>query len=201
MASLALAIVLWLFVVSKGRSVIGMDVPIGFKNVPPNLEIVEAPKTVSIDIEGQERILKKLRQDDVRVLLDLGSVKKGKSVLPLTSANIALPNTLTVIDISPQTAKLMIEEKIQKRVPVKPVIIGSPARGFSIKSVEVEPKTIEIKGPESAIAKIFAIKTEAVDITEITGNVQYRSYIDLSARNVNIDNPEVVVYITLKKGE
>lgn len=198
-ASLVLAIVLWSFVVSKGRSVIVMDVPIGFKNIPSNLEVIDAPKTVSIEIEGQESLLKKLRQEDISVTIDLSNFKKGKAFFPLNTDNIKLPNTLTVTRISPQAIKFLIEEKVKKRVPVRPVIIGSPAQGYFIKAIEVIPKIIEIKGPESVVAKVYAVKTEPIDVTEITSNLQYHAYIDVSRKNLSVDNPEVEVNIIVKR--
>lgn len=199
LASLVLAAVLWFFVVSQGRSVIVMDVPIRLRNIPANLEAVDVPKTINISIEGQERLLKKLRQEDIDVIIDLSYVKKGITFFPLNKDNIALPNLLTVTDISPQAIKLLIEEKVKKRVPVKTIIVGSPAQGFSIKGIEVVPKMIEIKGPESVIAKVYSVKTEPIDITGITSNLQYRAYVDVGKKNIKMDTPEVEVNIAVRK--
>ena len=198
--SLVLAVMLWFFVVSKGRSVVVMDVPIGFKDIPANLEVVDSPKTIGVTIEGQERLLKKLRQEDIRAIIDLSNVKKGKTFLSVAPDNITVPRTLTVNEISPQTINLMIEEKVTKHVQVKPIIIGSPLQGFLIKGIEVEPKMIEIKGPESAIEKVYFIKTEPIDITGITSTLQYRAYLNLNNKNnVRVDIPEVDVKITIEK--
>jgi YbbR domain-containing protein len=202
LASLILAIAMWFFVVSKGRSIIIMDVPIGFKNIPGNLEVVDVPKVITISIEGQERLLKNLREEDVNVVIDLSNVKEGKAFFPLTSDNIALPKTFTVTRISPQGVKLLIEEKIKKRVPVRPIIIGSPAEGFLIKGIEVVPKKIEIEGPKSIIIKVHSVKTEAIDITGIIENLQYIAPLNLNnnnKENVRVDIPEVEVNISVQR--
>ena len=198
--SLVLAVMLWFFVVSKGLSVVVIDVPIGFKDIPANLEVVDSPKTIGVTIEGQERLLKKLRQEDIRAIIDLSNVKKGKTFLSVAPDNITVPRTLTVNEISPQTINLMIEEKATKHVQVKPIIIGSPLQGFLIKGIEVEPRMIEIKGPESAIEKVYFIRTEPIDITGITSTLQYRAYLNLNNKNnVRVDIPEVDVKITIEK--
>ncbi len=199
LASLVLAVILWFFVVSKGHSVVTIDVPVGFKNIPANLEIMKRPETVKISIEGQERSLKKLRREDIRVIIDLTNTKKGNIFFTLSSDNIKLPNNLTMNDISPQTIKLVIEEKVVKSVPVRTIIIGVPARGFLIEKVQVVPKTIDIKGPESVIAKIFSVKTEPIDITGIESNLEYRAYLDVTKENLKLDTPEVEVSITVKE--
>jgi len=200
LASLILAVALWFFVVSKGSSVIVMDVPIGFKNIPGNLEVVDVPKAITISVEGQERLLKNLRQEDVNVVIDLGNVKEGKAFFPLTDDNIALPKTLTITRISPQGVKLLIEEKMKKHVPVRPIIVGSPAEGFLIRGIEVVPKKVEIEGPKSIITKVHSVKTEAIDITGITGDLQYSAPLNLNNKeNIRVDVPEIEVNVTVQK--
>jgi YbbR domain-containing protein len=201
LASLVLATLLWFFVVSQSRSVMVMDVPISFKNIPSNLEVVDGPKTVTISIEGQERLLKKLRQGDISVVIDLNNIKKGNIFLPLTAENILLPNMLTVTDISPQTLKLKVEEKVTKRVPVRAIIVGSPAQDFVVKEIKVRPEMIEIRGTESVVAKVYAVKTEPIDITGITGNLRYHAYVDVGKKNIKIGTPEVEVNIIIVKKE
>jgi len=200
LVSLMLAVILWFFVVSKGRSVIVIDAPIEFKNIPANLEVVNAPRIVSLDIEGHEKLLKQLRQEDIRIIIDLSDFKKGKTFYTLHADNIKLPNTLTVAKISPQTIKFMLEKRRKKWVTVKPIIVGSPAEGYSVKKVEVFPRVVEIKGPENIIVKTYAVKTEPIDITEISDNLRYRAYLDVSTKNITVENPEIEVNITVKKG-
>jgi len=199
LASFILAVVLWFFVVSKGRSVIIMDVPIVLKNIPAKLEVVDKPKTISISIEGQERLLEKLRREDISVFIDLRNVKKGKKFFPLTADNVALPNTLTVKEISPQNVKLLIEERVKKRVPVRPIIVGSPAKGFLVEDVTVVPEMVEIMGPESLVAKVYTLKTEPIDITGITSSLQYSAHLNIIKENLRVDTHEVEVKIDISK--
>lgn len=115
LTSLVLAVVLWFFVVSKGRSVVDMDVPVGFKNIPANLEVMVSPETVNVGIEGHKSILKKLRQEDIPVIIDLSNFKEGKTSFMLTTEeNIELQKSVIVNRISPQTVKLLIKEKMQE---------------------------------------------------------------------------------------
>ncbi len=199
LASLILAVILWFFVVSKGRSVIVMDVPIELKNIPAKLEVVDGPKTVNISIEGQERLLKKLREEDISVIIDLGNVKKGKTFFSLSADNIALPKLLTVNKISPQTIKLMVDKKVKKDVPVRPIIVGSPAVGFLVEGIEVVPKMIQVEGPESIVAKVYTVKTESIDITGVTSSLHYSAYLDVSKENIRVDVSEVEVNIAVRK--
>lgn len=112
--SLILAITLWFFVASKGRSVVVVDAPVGFKNIPQELEIIDSTKTVSINVEGQERLLKNLNQDSISVVIDLKNAKSGEIHLPVFKDNVNLPKRLVVTHISPQRIKLVLEKRRAK---------------------------------------------------------------------------------------
>jgi YbbR domain-containing protein len=199
LASLVLAVVLWFFVVSKGRSAIVMDVPIELKNIPAKLEVVDGPKTVNISIEGQERFLKKLREEDISVIIDLSEVRKGKTSFSLSVDNIVLPHLLTVTKILPQTIKLMVDKQVKKDVPVRPIIVGSPAVGFLVEGIKVVPKMIQVEGPESIVAKVYTVKTESIDITGVTSSLHYSARVDISKENIRVDVSEVEVNIAVRK--
>jgi YbbR domain-containing protein len=79
LASFILAVALWFFVVLSGRLGIVMDIPIMYINVPRAYEVVDFPKTVSVSIEGQERLIRNLKQNEISAVIDLSNAKEGKS--------------------------------------------------------------------------------------------------------------------------
>ncbi|HDK41501.1 MAG TPA: YbbR-like domain-containing protein [Nitrospirae bacterium] len=195
--SLVLAIVLWLFVVSKGRTVVVMDVPVGLRNMPAGLELVEGPETISVYVEGRERLLKKLGKGDIRFVIDLNDVKEGDNLFSVSDADIELPKVFAVKKILPGTIKLTVEEKAVKNVPVRPIIVGLPANGYVVGGIRVSPGKIRINGPKSVIAKVYSIKTEPIDITGTTESFRVSAALNISRENVMTDVSEVEVRITL----
>jgi len=193
--SLLMAIALWFFVASKGRLNIIMDVPIEFKNIPQELELVDATKTVSINIEGHERLIKNLRQENINVVIDLRNAKKGETHYSLSQDNVNMPKGLVVTKISPEAVGLMLEERLRKEVLVRAVIVGSPAEGLILRKVEVTPEKVKIEGPASVITKIYAIKTEPIDITGITAEFQQSAGLNTTKKNVRADVSEVKVNV------
>ncbi|GAB4534276.1 MAG: hypothetical protein Fur0020_00750 [Thermodesulfovibrionia bacterium] len=100
--SLGIAITLWFFVVSSKRTETIIEVPLRFINILPSLEIVDAEdKTVSIRLEGQERLLAKLRGGDVNVVIDLKGYKEGRVSYHLSEENVRLPRYITIKNIYP----------------------------------------------------------------------------------------------------
>jgi YbbR domain-containing protein len=57
------------------------------------------------------------------------------------------------------------EKSLTAQVPINPFWEGSPAPGFVIGKVTVDPQTVEITGPESAVKGASEALTETVSVT------------------------------------
>jgi YbbR domain-containing protein len=198
-ASLVLAIILWYFVVMSGHSVIVLNVPVNFINMPQEIEMVDMAKTVRLGIEGQEWAIKGINQEDISVVVDLATAKAGKSMYPLSSEDIKLPKRLVVKSIAPQTISLVLEERMHKKVSVKPVIVGLPAKGFSIESIKITPDKVMIEGPNSIVKRIYSVKTEPLDVTGTVEDLHFTAFLDMTKPNVRSDTKEIEVQIYVNK--
>jgi len=199
LTSFILAIALWFFVVLSGRSGIFIDIPIMYINVPHEFEVVDFPKTVSVNIEGQERLIKSLKQNEINAVIDLSNTKEGKSFYTITKENIKFPKTLEVTSIEPQTIGITIEKQLRKTVTVQPVVVGVPERGFVIVEINVAPGTVMIEGPRSIISQINNIKTEPIDITGLHHSLQYKVRLSMLNTSVKTNEQKVDVNIIVNR--
>ncbi len=199
LASLILAIALWFFVILSGRSGIFMDIPIMYINVPQEFEVVDFPKTVSVNIEGQERLLKNLKQNEINAVINLSDAKAGKSFYTLTHENIKRPKTLEITSIEPQTISITIEKLLKKTVSVQPAVVGVPEHGFVIVEIKVTPEEIVIEGPKNIISKIYNVKTEPIDITGLKNNLQFKAKINMTNSTIRATEQKVDVNIFVKR--
>jgi len=198
LASIFLAVALWFFVMSSGRSVIIKEVPVQYINMPQSLEMVEMAKNVSVVIEGQKRLLSGLNQDDISVVVDLENMKAGQNLYSLSKKNIKLRKSLLITGISPETLNLTLEERLKKEVSVRAVIAGSPEEGFAIESIKITPERVQIEGPKSLIRKTYVLKTEPIDISGIYENLQHTASLDITPK-IKTDIREIKVDITVRK--
>ncbi|GAB4409617.1 MAG: CdaR family protein [Thermodesulfovibrionales bacterium] len=199
-AALVLAVILWVFVTSKGQTEMTLNVPIEYTNIPPGIEMVGAVvKSTSIVIMGHESLLKNIRPGDVRVYVDVGRAKKGEGIFYIKKDAIKLPYAATVTKIEPSSVKVVFEETISKRVPVRPVITGSPAEGWYVSAVEISPRDVLIEGARSEVARIGYIRTEPIDITGLAENLRQEIGLDISGRNVRAKIDRVDVHIRIVK--
>lgn len=198
LASILLAVILWFFVMSSGRSVIIKDVPVQYINMPQSFEMVDMARNVSVVIEGQKRLLSGLNEGEISVVVDLEKMQAGENLYSLSKKNIKLPKSLSITSISPETLKLTLEERLKKEVPVKPVIAGQPEEGFAVESVKITPERVDIEGPKSLIRRTYILKTEPIDISGIYENLRHTASLDI-APNIKTSIREIKVDITIRK--
>ncbi len=200
-SAVLIAVFLWFFVTSQGQSEISLEVPLEFKDIPAELGIASSTaKAVTLTIRGQERFMKNLNAQDLRVFLDLGKAKPGEMVYPVNKEDVKLSFAMTVTNVTPPSVRVKMEEIVQKTVPVQPQILGSPEKG-AVKSIVVEPRTAVIRGLKSELRKIDMIRTEPFDISHVSGTITEELGLDTSGTNMNTDISKVKVKVKITLAE
>jgi YbbR domain-containing protein len=199
-SAVLISVFLWFFVTSRGQSEIAFDIPLEFKNIPSDIGIVNASvKTVSVTVRGHERPMKNLKVSDVRVYVDLGKAKKGTEVFYINKDDIKLPYALSVMNISPSTVKVKLDETISRTFPVNPVLTGEPRNGYFVSSIKVEPKGVVIKGLKSDVLRLHILKTEPIYIADSIRSMSQEVNIDTGGVNVTQDVETVKVTINISR--
>lgn len=202
LASILLAIILWLVASSRGQSEIFIDVQLEFMNIPSGLELINSTdKTISLNIKGSEKYIKNIKPSDIRAFIDLSKAKKGESTYYLAKENIQLPRSVTLLNISPSRITVTTEETVTKTVRVIPVITGVPERGYKLQTTAVVPKDIQIEGIQSEVIKIRNIKTESVDITGVNETFAQKLKLDLRGKNIRTKPDSVTLTVIISGGK
>ena len=199
-SAVLISVFLWFFVTSRGQSEISFDIPLEFKNIPADVGIVNSSvKTVSVTVRGHERPMKNLKVSDVRVYVDLSKAKKGTDVFYINKDDVKLPYALSVMNISPSTVKIKLDETISRTFPVNPVLTGEPRNGYFVSSIKVEPKSVVIKGLKSDVLRLHILKTEPIYIADSTGTISQEVNVDTNGVNVTPDVETVKVTINISR--
>lgn len=197
-SAVLISVFLWLFITWRGQSEMAFEAPVEFKNVPATMGLVNSANIkVNVTIKGQERLMKNVRTSDIRVPLDMGKAKKGEGIYYINKNDIKLPYAMSVISINPSSLKIMLDETVAKTVAVTPYINGSPQKGFYVRSVTVEPKSIKIYGLRSELRKIAELSTEPIDISGLTEDVVQELNVDIAGSSIRSDVNSVKVKIVI----
>lgn len=184
-SAVALAVILWFFVISKGQTEISLTAPLEYTNIPAGLEIAKRTvSSVNIVIRTHESVAKNVRQELVRAYIDVGKARRGEGTFSIRKDDVKMPFGATVLKIEPSSIKVVFEETVSKKIAISPDIMGSPDKDYYVKAVEVRPDEVIIEGPKSEVRKLVALKTEPIDIS---GSAEdFSQEVELAPRSGNI---------------
>lgn len=163
--AIALASLLWLTVAGEHVVERSIRVPLEFRNIPTQLEIVgDPPSTVDVRLRGSSALLSRLEPGEIVAVLDLTSARPGSRLFHLRNDEVRAPYGVEVAQVVPGTLAIDLEKSGRRTVPVLPAVEGQPAPGFVSGRVTSDPPTVEVVGPESRIREMAGATTEPVSI-------------------------------------
>ena len=184
--ALALAVGLWLVSSSDEQFASFVSVPVEYKGLPRDLEISsDVVSSVHLEVAGTENVLGRLAGSRPLVIIDFRRVTSpGERTFPIDSANIRLPRGISLVKSVPSQLRFRFEKRFSKEVPVEVHWSGTLPEGYQQENVEIIPPTLPIVGPLSQVEATPRVVTDTVDLSEITGDVEY-------SLNVFVNNPRV----------
>jgi YbbR domain-containing protein len=175
------ALFLWYFVAGEDKVDMNVFIPIEIVNLPRDLVISnQFKKQLEVTVSGQRSLIRGLSEQNISRSVDLSHAQPGKFVIENSPDSIPFPWGINVLRLQPSTVTLLIDRLIDKQLPVKPVITGSPAPGFELNSVVLEPPTITITGPKNMLEAEQALTTNVIDITNMKETTLKQVSLDLS---------------------
>lgn len=186
----ALAALLWLTV---GRDAVverSVRVPLVFRNVPLSLEIATgAPDSVEVHLRGRSS---EITSDpgDVSLSIDLRDAREGSRLYHLRTDQVTTPFGIEATQVFPTSVMLTFEETAERLVPVRATIDGTPARGFVVKSVTVEPKEVMVVGAARALESLERAITETVMVDGASATITRSVSIGVAEASLRLKDPK-----------
>src|SRR5438094_9723212 len=102
LVSVGLAAMLWMFVATEASSEIGLEVPLEYRNIPPQLEITgDMTNTVQVRLRGSSNVITDITAKDIATTIDLANMKTGEKIVALSPQNVQAPFGAEVIRVNP----------------------------------------------------------------------------------------------------
>ena len=171
--ALACASLLWLTVAGEHVVERILRVPVEFRNIPQQLEVVgDPPDTVDVRLRGSSALLSRLEPGEVVAVVDLQQARPGSRLFHIRNEEVRSPYGVEVAQVIPGTLGIELERTARRIVPVVAPTEGDPAPGFVVGPVTAEPATVEIAGPESRVKKLANATTEPITVNGARANVR-----------------------------
>ena len=191
--SLILAAMLWMLIATETSSEIGMEVPLEYRNIPPQLEITgDTTNMVQIRLRGPSNVIRDISAKEVSTTIDLSKMRPGEKIVPLSPQNVQAPFGADVIRVNPSSVRFSLERSFTKTVPVVPTILGQPVDGFELGTVMVNPSKVEVEGPESRLNMLDSIATVPIRLDRRQTHIEQSADLDVPDPQIRLLHPAPV---------
>ncbi len=186
-----LASLLWLSVAGDHFVERSMRVPLEFRNIPQEIEIVgDPPETVDVRLRGSSALLARIEPREIVAVLNLSTARPGSRMFHLRPDEVRAPYGVEVAQVIPGTIALDIEKSGRRTIPIVPALDGEPAPGFVIGGVTSDPAAVEVAGPESRLRQLTGATTEPVEMTGSRSRVRDVVTVGISDSAVRLVQPQ-----------
>lgn len=164
--ALGTAVGLWLFVVGSERRQMTTTAPVEYVGLTSDVVLVgEARERVDVQLEATRWAVARVTPGALRVVVNLASLPEGETIVPLSAADVEVPQGVRVTRIMPSWVRVTLTRAVEQTLPVVPRIRGTPAAGYVVRGVGVEPPVVRVKGPRTTIERRERVETVPVDVT------------------------------------
>ena len=183
--------------------------PLTSKSVPVQVEHGVVPdgltlgETVvdpqNVTVSGPESVVAKVVAARADVLIQPSGldVDQDAQLVPVDQ----LGNALRSLEVTPPTARVVIpvfSDRQSRTLPVNPVITGTPAAGFEIESVTVDPQVALVAGDADQLAALTRVDTVPIPMTGVSANETVSVDLALPAGVVAVGSEPISVTITIR---
>jgi YbbR domain-containing protein len=200
LVSIVLALALWLILVPADKilSEKTLTIPLETRNTPEGMEIVEkSTLTVDITVRAPSRVLNEIGPSTLTARLNLERASVYQQEYPLNKTMISLPPGADVIEVRPNKALIRLELTKEATLDVHPSIRGKVFPGFRISKIEVLPKAVEVRGPESKVRARDTVTTAPIDVTNLAQTAEFDVDIILPKPELRLVSARTTVRVTV----
>lgn len=199
--AILLAVIMWYFVVGEERAEVGLTVPLELINIPRDLIVVNnVVHGIEIRVDGPRSLVRSLAAESLSKRLDLSNTKAGTVSFSITSEGIPLPRGVKITRITPTQVIVVLQKLMTQKITVKPRIVGKPAPGYEIASVQINNPQVEIAGPEEVVKNIESLYTKPIEIQGLKTDLKQRTFLDFRNHQIYlVKEIPLEVQVNIKK--
>lgn len=191
MLVLALAISVFIWAVAQGTSSVqqSFDVEVELVGLEENLVVTEqSSDAINVRLRGSRAALRNLAVDQLKYRVDARGGKPGVAVYEVDVESIPHPTGTSFVGYSPSRLQVRFEKRGRKNVAVRAETEGSPAPGYHLVGVVVEPEKVWLAGARSQVVRMKEVVTEKIDIAGLTADTQKETRLVLGGGSVWPEN-------------
>jgi YbbR domain-containing protein len=127
----------------------------------------ELPETVRLRVHGPRSRVEAIKPGDIRPIeIDLRQEKAPRTKhYYLAEESFQIPAGVSFVRVTPESLQIKIERLVSRRLPVRVTTYGKLEKGCEFEeNPSVNPRSVAVIGPASAMKGIKYVETEDVDV-------------------------------------
>lgn len=167
--AIAAAIALNYYVNSETHiSVVGFSAPVQVSNIPEDKILVWplGPK-VQVTVRGPSYLVSQVVTSNLIYELNVPEDAESIYRIELLKSALKLPPSVEVLSIEPTQLELNFDKRIVRDLPVVVPRYGNLPEDVKLVSMDVNPSTVSVSGPERIVSKLVSVETNPVDFRGI----------------------------------
>src|SRR5210317_1169930 len=134
--SLLFALFLWYFVAGEDKVDMTVTIPVEIVNLPRELVISnQFKKQLEMTVSGQRSLIRGMTSQHTSRTIDLSKAAPGTVVIQNHLDSISLPRGLSILRVQPPTITLLLDRLIQKKLLIKPILVGEVHSNYKLEAV------------------------------------------------------------------
>ena len=206
LAALIVGVLLWTFAKGEQEASRLYSIPLVLRNVPDGLTTVEKiPDSIDVLLEGDNKELVRLSLwGDPYAVVDMTGAQADRTFrVSLSPANVVIPRDaqVQVVEVrDPRNLDLEIDELIDSRVAVSPVLYGAPPEGyFVLGAAHSLPESVFVFGPAGVVSELETVSPAPLNIDGRRNRVDAARRIEFGERwNLHAVPKEVRVFVEIE---
>lgn len=194
--SFILALIVW------GSAVTSADpnqervylIPIEIIGQETNVEIMnEVPEQMTMTLFAPITILDEINSENsnLRAWIDLSGLDRGSHTLEVQYSLPADIRPLRLVEVSPKSVEISIEQLVSKTLPINREVLGEPALGYQLGGVTWSAEEVIVSGHMFEVEKVVSVEAK-LDVAGETEDIQK----SITLRPLN-ENNNLVTGVTL----
>jgi YbbR domain-containing protein len=170
--------------------------------IPEGLEIDDPVLSQDeVEIRGASSVVGLVDRALARIRIDGSGIDFNEPV-QLVAVDVAGQEVDIPVDIEPETVSVQVgvqPTETTQTVPVRPDITGTPAPGFALESLAIDPSLVTIRGLPDVLAAINEVLTEPLSIDGISADQDFETGLVLPEGTRLVDGTDASV-VTVSAG-
>jgi len=148
-------------------------------SIPDGLEIDDPVLSQDeVQVRGAASVVGQVDRALARIRIDASEIDFNQPV-DLVAVDVAGQEVgAGLVDIEPETISVQVDVRpieTTQTVPVRPDISGTPAPGFALESLSIEPSLVTLRGLPAVLAEINEVLTEPLSIDGISADQEFEA--------------------------